>query len=515
MQVLRSVVLSLTVLAACASACRAETTDLSGIEESRAKYLAANQYNEFVGFLGDIKEKDKLKQLELNYYKAQARYLQLKYLEEKQSWDDYFTNGNNYRQQLEQNAQKVVEQAGIDNPLRIKARLLLWQFHHGQQDAFVQAAFDNLVIDVNAYIKVKNDPELIKSIADSLLAAEEKAGSRRIYKLYVDQLAAGKITDAQLKSAAAGFYKVANVELAEIIYNLYIEKSLKTLTPEKLIQELFEIASFFVYKPQGLYDMAYAEEIYAKIEGLGGKDVFNQATIYLRTFNLEKLRDYPGSGKLYLQLIQLYPDTKYFNEAVYKIAMINAYALADLNAAKKYFNLLASKTEFSPHRLASLYQLGLLAQWEGDLVKAKEYYELLLADAADKYSLITVQGKDRLREIRENKQISYNLKTFLDLALQNGNPLTEMDKTELKSSSYALEKDQMTKISSFVDMPQSGCNQVQLQYLWSGDLGGVSPAVTDANFQLKYSDLGTEAINLVIISPAGSIDRSFVMVDVY
>jgi len=51
--------------------------------------------------------------------------------------------------------------------------------------------------------------------------------------------------------------------------------------------------------------------------------------------------------------------------------------------------------------------------------------------------------------------------------------------------------------------------------LWSGDLGGANPAVTDASFEPVYPDRGTKAVNLVIISPAGSIDCSFTMVDVY
>jgi len=513
---LRSAILFLSVLISVPAVYCAQPTGCSALDESKSKYLAANQYNEFVGFLDNFKEKDQVNPLCLDYYKAQARYLQLKYLEEKQSWDDYFANGNTYREQLVQNAQKVIDQADIGNPLRPKARLLLWQFHSGQQDAFVQASLDDLIADLNAYAKVKSDPELIKNIADALLACAEKTKARQIYKLYVDQLVAGKITDAQLKSVAAGFYKEGNLELAQTVYDIYIEKISRNLAPEKFTQELFEIASLFVYKQTGLYDLAYAKEIYAKIEGLGRKNAFNQETIYLRAFNLEKLRDYKGAEKFYLQLIQLYPDSRHFDEAVYKIAMIEAYALADIKEARKYFEILTAKTVFSPQVISGFYQLGLLAQWEGNFVKAKEYYGLLLKNAADNRQASTVAlVKDRLKEIGENKQFDYNLKTFLDLSLKNANPLVEMGKAELKSSGYLLDRNQKTTISSLVDMPQSGCNQVQLQYLWSGDLGGASPAVTDGNFQCSYSDAGTKAINIVIISPAGAIDRFLTMIDVY
>jgi TolA-binding protein len=502
------------------------------IEAEQAKYLLENRYNEFIDFLNNFKDKDKDKpiQLCLDYYKANARYLQLKYLEEKQSWDDYFANGNTYRDQLVENSQKVIRQADSSNCLKAKSRLLLWQFHRDQQDAFAQAALEELVTEVQVYAKsTAADLDLIKKVADTLLTYGEKSKAREIYKLYVAGLVAQKMTQAQLKSVAAGFYKQGNLELSMSIYDIYIEEISKTLGLEKLIPELFEIASLFVYKPEGnglastsqshkvtgLYDMAYAEKIYAKIEVLGQNDVFNQDTIYLRAFNLEKFGAYQDAGKLYLELTRIYPDTKYFDEATYKVAMIDAYALADINEARKYFELLAAKTVFSPQVISAFYQLGLLAQWEGNLVKAKDYYDALLKNARDKYITAVAQGKDRLKEIQENGQLSYNLKTFLDLSLKKESALIEMNKAQLISSSYILEKNQSNTVSSAVNMPQSGCNQVELQYLWSGDLGGANPGVTESNFQGAYADHGTKEINIVIISPAGAVDRSFTMVDVY
>ena len=195
--------------------------------------------------------------------------------------------------------------------------------------------------------------------------------------------------------------------------------------------------------------------------------------------------------------------------------MINAYVLGDINEARKYFDLLAAKTAFSPQVISALYQLGLLSQWQGDLVKADSYYQLLLKNALDKYVVTVAQTRERIQEIQENKPLSYNLKTFLDLSLKNESALSEMNKAELKSSSYILEKNQLNTVSSLVNMPQSGCNQVELQYLWSGDLGGANPAVTESNFQCAYSDSGTKEINMVVISPAGITDCSFTMLDVY
>ena len=501
------------------------------LEDEQSKYLADNRYNEFVDFLNNFKDKSALACL--SYYKANTRYLQLKYLEDQQSWDDYFTNGNTYRNELVENAQKMISQTDSANCLKVKGRLLLWQFHRGQQDAFAEQALADLLADAHSYAQVAGELNLIKEVADKLLSSGEKSRAREIYKLYVKGLVEQKMTPAQLKSAAAGFYQQGNLELAMSIYDIYIEEVSKTLTLDKLIPELFEIASLFVYKATGLYDLAYAEKIYTKIEALGQKDAFNQDTIYLRAFNLEKFSAYQDARKFYLQLIQSYPDTKYFDEAAYKVAMINAYALADINEARKYFELLSAKavfsplkvgaattnvlllTGFSPQVISAFYQLGLLAQWEGNLVKAKDYYDLLLKNAQDRYPAVEAQAKERLKEIQENKALIYNLKTFLDLSLKNEFLLVEMGKAQLISSSYILEKNQNNTVSSVVNMPQSGCNQVELQYLWSGDLGGAHPEVSESNFQGAYSHSGTKEINIVIISPAGVVDRSFTMVDVY
>lgn len=487
----------------------------ASIENEKIKYFADNQYSEFVNFLDKHKITDKFNKSCIDYYKALARYTQLKYLEDKQSWDDYFANGNIYRDQLVESAQKVINQADSAGDLKIKSRLLLWQFHRDQQDVFAQQSLEDLLAQMNAYAPEAGNLDLIKEVADKLFAYEEKSKAREIYKLYVQVLVAQKMSQAQLKSVAAGFYKQSNLELAQSIYDIYIEEISKTLGPDKLIPELFEISSLFIYKPTGLYDMAYAEKIYEKIDSIGQPDVFNQDAIYLRAFNLEKMKADKDAQKFYLQLIKTYPQSKYSDEAIYKVAMIYAYALADINEARKYFNLLSAKTVVSPQVICSLYQLGLLSQWQADLAGARSYYEQLLKKAQDKYAATVAQAQERIREIQENKPLSYNLKTFLDLALKNESALMEMDMTELSSAHYILAKNQNNIISSLVNMPQSGCNQVELQYLWSGDLGGANPEVTENSFQLAYSDSGTKEINIVVVSPAGIIDRFFIMVDVY
>jgi hypothetical protein len=487
----------------------------SDIEEAKTKYLAANLYSEFIDFLNNFNaKKNKLSLACLDYYKAEARYLQLKNLEEKQSWDDYFANGNTYREQLVQSAQKAINQPDCPGGLKVKSRLLLWQFHNDQQDALTEQSLTDLLADAHSYATGSNQPDLLREVADKLLAYGEKSPAREIYKLYVNGLVSQEMTEEQIKSTADDFYKQGNLELAESIYDIYIEKISKSLQAGKIIPSLFEIANLFVCKPAGLYDMAYAEKIYAKIDELGQLAAFSQETIYLRAFNLEKMGAYQEALKFYSEVVKT-STSEHFEEATYKIAMINAYCLADVGQARKSFEILAALPVASPHVLSSFYQLGLLAQWQADTVKAGGYYELLLEKAQNKNAVIIAQASARLKEIQENQPLNYNLKMFLDLSLKNDSKLLEMNKAELKPAKYILEKNEKNTVSALVSMPQSGCNQVDLQYLWSGDLGGANPSVTESNFEGAYADAGTKDISIVIISPAGAIDRYFMMVDVY
>jgi len=487
----------------------------ASLEDEKTKYFKENQYSEFIDFLNNYKIDNKLNKSCINYYKALARYRQLSYLEEKQSWDDYFANGNNYRDQIVDGVKKAIAESNASDCLRSKSRLLIWQFHRGQQDAFYEQALIDLMIDVKAYALASKDVALVKNIADLLLSSGEKTKARELYKLYVDKLLEGKMTDLELKTIAAEFYKEENLELAETVYDIYIEKAQISFSPDKFIQELFEIASMFVFKPTGLYDLAYAEKIYQRIEELGQNNAFNQEQIYLRAFNLEKMKEYKKARELYLQLIQLYADSKHFDEATYKIAMIDAYVLADIVEARSYFEKLAAKLPVTPHVISSLYQLGLLSQWEGDFEKAKDYYSTLVKNSGDSQNSNLIFAQARLKEIEENRPLNYNLKTFLDLSLKGDSGSLEMGRSELASDHYILKKGQKIAVSSLINMPESGCNQVELQYLWSGNLGQAVPNVANPSFECSYSDAGTKEINMVTVSSTGIIDRSFIMVDVY
>ena len=485
------------------------------LEQLKELYFKEHTYNEFVDFLNSLmKQKETLEPI-ANYYLGLTRYVQLKYLEEAQNWDEYFSLGNTYREQITQSLQKTVDTLGASEAVSIYARLILWKFHRDQQDIFSESAFTDLLDSTFGYAQTATNPSPLKSVADELLAYKETAKSKELYKIYVDKIATSGIKDEELYNIASGFYKEARPELAQVLYDAYLERISKTAPKEKSIPILIDTAKLFVYRDEKTSDAFYAEKIFQKIEEIGGKEALSEELAYLRAFNLEKAKEYVSAKDKYISFAGRFSASRYTDEAVFKIGMIYTYIFSDIKNGRIYFEGLAKKETVNAHSISSLYQLGLLSQWEGDPVKAKEYYDKLLAQAGEGFLETTALTQNRLKEIQEAKPLEYNLKMFLDVSLAEGSLIFDMTKVDLKASGYRLERSQKETITAHTYMPASGCMQVEVQYLWSGHLGVTNPALEQSSFETTYTQPGTKEINLVVVSSQGVLDRALDLVDVY
>ena len=494
-------------------------------EELKELYFKEDKYTPLVEFLKSLSQQKKTLEPFVDYYIALARYNQLKYLERTQNWDEYFSQGNKYRDQITTGLQETIDSTNPKDALNIFSQLLLWQFHKDQEDAFAESSLSVLMNAISGYAKDAQDIKPIKEVADKLLAYGEKGKSKELYRLYVDKLIASAKEDRELEGIASGFYKEANLELSETVYDAYIERITKTYPKEKLIPILMDIARDFSYsategpavggKEEGQKDASYAEKIFKKIEETGTKDAFDEESTYLRTYNLERMKDYLKAGELYLDLIQRYPQTKYADVATFKVGIISTYILRDIKTGRDYFEKLAKKQILSPQVISALYQLGLLGQWENDLTKAKDYYNKLIEKAGSNFPETASLTQERLKEIAESKSIEYNLKTFLDVSLKEENPAFEAGRVDLNSSQDRIKKDESLDLKCTPYAIESGCLQVEIQYLWSGDLGTARPTLEESEFQTAYTQAGTKVINLVVVSPGGVLDRGIEIVEVY
>ncbi|MBU1999144.1 MAG: hypothetical protein KKE64_06580, partial [Candidatus Omnitrophica bacterium] len=193
------------------------------LEELKERYFHDNDYNQFVRYLNPLEQKKDYGFCPY-YYIALARYKQLKYLEEKQIWDEYFTQGNSYRADIDQNLVKIFNSLNAQDKLYIYSRVLFWQFHRDQQDAFSDTALLDLVKAALEYALKEGQPEILKMVADTLLSYSEKSAARQIYKSYVEKMVSLNKHPGEIKDAAFGFYQENNLELAELLYDHYINK---------------------------------------------------------------------------------------------------------------------------------------------------------------------------------------------------------------------------------------------------------------------------------------------------
>jgi len=482
--------------------------------ELKNLYFADNKYNELTEFLKSLSSKKKALEPFADYYIALSRYHQLNYLEEKQSWDEYFSHVNTYRDEITDFARATTDAVEPQEKLYIYAKLLLWQFHRDQLDAFHETALTDLMNSVLEYARASADPGPIKEAADKIFSYGEKGKAREIYKVYIDKLISSDIKDEDLAKTAAGFYQEANPELAEIIYDIYIPRVIIS-SKEKALPVLASIAKDFSYKDTGLKDEAYAESIFKRMEDLAGKEAFDEGLIHLRAFNLEKMKEYIKAKDYYEELTRRFPQGKYSGRAYYKAGIIYAYILRDIKTGRQYFKELTRQEALSDYGILSLYQLGLLSQWQEDYVKAGEYYNRIIGQAKDGEFPETRQlTLERLEEIEQHRPIEYNLKAFLAILSDEEYASFDGTKIDLISSAYLPKAGQAINIVSKTHNAENGCLQVELQYLWSGDLGQTRPSPQSASFNTTYTQPGTKVINLVVVSPAGIIGRYFDIVDV-
>jgi TolA-binding protein len=496
---------------------RADAADVScgSIASSAQAYLKDHKYAECIASLAALSSKNKEEAACADYYRSLTRYQQLKYLEESQNWDEYFSQGNTYRDEITGSAEKVIAATGTENPLRVRTQLLLWKFHKDQQDVFTDSSLGNLMTVTQQYAKAGSDAAPLKEAADALLAYGEKVKAKELYKAYVDKLISGETAPEKLTQIADGFWKEGNLDLAESVYDMYIEKSGKSNdAAQTLVPFLVGIAKKFSYSDDSANDPFYAEKIFQTIEERGGKEGFNEELMYLRGFNLEKMKEYQKAKDVYSDFVRLYPVAGSSDKVNYKLGMIHAYVLRDLPKAKEYFIELAQQEKTSAYAISSLYQLGLLSQWEGDTAKAGEYYNQLIEKAGNGFLQSKSQADARVKEMAEGKPIEFNLKTFLDTSLKPENPPFAPSKADIKISRYLPKVNQEVAVTASAYAGESGCTQVALSFLWSGDLGSAQAASEQGEFTTSFDSEGTKMISLTVGSSSGTVDRTLDFIDI-
>ncbi len=485
------------------------------LQQAKDIYFKEAKYNEFCVFLEDLEGKKKALILFSRYFRGLSRFQQLKYLEEKQLWDEYFNKGNDYREEIVSGLDEIFNSGTENDFLYLYARLLFWQFHQGQQDVFVEESLNNLISAAAEYAEDAVDLAPLKEAADKLYSSGQKGKAGELYKLYTKKAVKSAAKDEELSAMAGSFVEEGNLEFAEVVYDAYIDRIAKLDNKEKIILELIRVAREFAYKDGAVNDPFYSEKIFRKIESLSAKEPFDEQLSYLRAYNLEKAKEFEQAQALYVDLLSRFPSSAYQDKINFKLGVISVYVLRDIKTAREYFQKVAGKEIASPEVISSLYHLGLLAQWEEDLERAKANYLKLQEKAGAEFKEIPAMAEERLKEVNENKLLEYSARNFLDVSLRDEYRSFNMSKLELKPSAYNLKKGQEFTVTATAYPPESGCLQVILEYVWAGDLGGAQPTLEDATFTGVYSDPGIKVIGLVARTSGGVvIDRAVDLIEV-
>ena len=517
--------------------------NVPALEELAGLYFAGGRYNQFADFLGKL-AKDSLQDCSAaaGYYLALCRYHQLRHLEEAQDWQEYFDKGASYREELFRQTQDIALNCP-NSPFAIRAQIINWLEHKARNDGEREDSLNKVISLINGYVKQARleDIEVIKEAADALAREKETTFSRAAYNLYVNRMIAKEVSIDKLRHSAQEALTQGNLELSEAIYERYLQLIASFFSKDKFAAELIGLANKFAAgTPEGdgaasnsrshskSLDPQYAERIFSALEDYSGADYFSQELQYLRAYNLERMKEYSKCALEYEELVTRFPAGQravvgppiaqaagaYTDKAEFKLGLIYTYILGQKEKGLASWQKVIERNSSLNYVLESLYHQGLISQYEGKVDQAKAGYEKIVQLIGEKADFKGLEQRVSLRqkEMQELKEIEYNLKMFLDSSLKEGT--LNQSPLELLASPLKADIQEAVKFSSQQPVLQTGCLAPELTYLWSGDLGDVSPVPVEPEFISRYQSSGVKAVNLVVLTPAGVVGSCLEMVEV-
>ena len=309
------------------------------------------------------------------------------------------------------------------------------------------------------------------------------------------------VQEVTVTSIVKKFISENEIDLAHIAADAYLDKfSVKEQLTGKA--DLLDLAGIFLANK----DAVFAEKAFLALEKFYGVDAFNEDSLYTRAFNLEGIRDYESAYKYFKEIGT--------SKSFFHQALIKAYCLHEANTAKEIFAKLGAQEGSSPESITSLYHLGLINQWQGNLAQAKEAYLKVKEKIGSIYPYLEGQVLLRLAELEKNAPIEYKLKNFLDLALNEDSGVFGSSQVEIGLSTSKLKLKESLKVSTNIYTEPTGCMPIEKTFLWSGNLGVASPENQENKFDTSYEEPGIQIIYLVVASQSNNFERAVAFLEV-
>jgi len=487
------------------------------LEELLAVYAKDSRFNEFRDYLETLEKDKRFKDAALiYYYKTLTRFNQMRFLEENQMWEELFSKKNSYILDIDSNLEKAKKLSEKTDGLSLRLKFLEWSLAKYREQPTINI-LEELFNLAQEFSQAQGDHQAIKDIADALYEKEEINYGKKLYSIYVSGIAETDISQAELKKLADNFLKEDKVDLAASLYDIYLEKIISSPEGEHMaIREMVAIAEIFAHSgwQEGL-DPFYAEKVYAKIESLFGKEVYSDWQ-YKRAYNLERSKEYEACLSEYSKLLNNFPKFKQKDRVYFRLGVIHAYIFNKIDKAREYLSKVIKDYPDSPDYINSLYNLGLLSQWQQDTEKAMKYYVNILEATKDVKIKpeIADLANARINEIVEEKDMEYNLRMFLEATLEKreSKKYIHLDLFAKSAKGYLNQTVKFQTNSYFLN---TGCLQQDFTYLWSGQLGNNQNPFNELEFQTRYEDIGTKVVNVALVSPAGIVDGTIEITDIY
>lgn len=494
---------------------------LANLKSVVAWYVGDGKFDELVAYLDSLLKKGFERLPDVYFYRAYARNAQLDSWKKAKNWEGVYDKGPGMKTAMEKDlaqAEKLT-QARPDMALRIA--FLRWLIVPQDDPEAAAGLFDDLVSKAKSAPAQPDAMALIKEMADALGSYEDKNLSRRLYEIYASALKASGPKPEQLKKAGQDFVQQKNIYLAKTLFEGYLESFAGD--PEILAKETVLVADKFAHQGyEEALDPVYAESLYQKAFELAGQKAFASSSQYSRAFNLERMKDFEAALKEYEKVLSDYPDFSASAEVEFRASVLRAYAVKDIQGASSSFERI--KTAYPAGRLAlsSLYQLGLLSQWEAKNDAAKVYYEALAAAAQsqgadmEKDELV-LQARERLQEIEESKPMKYALRLFFEGifggakdAKAQGMSLS-VDLTGRPAEAPVNDDIVFTVTTS---NPVTGCMMPAYGYEWSGETGAVANIPNSATLTTSYDTQGIKVTHVAVVGNNGLEGVAFEMVQI-
>ncbi|MFH0940460.1 MAG: hypothetical protein V1840_01205 [Candidatus Omnitrophota bacterium] len=483
----------------------APVLDLAGLSQ---EYFTKGDYEGFYQYLKGLKQLSP----EAYYYLALTRQQEIDSWKKTKNWEGVYDKGPAYKKDISDNLKEAQGGVKDDTELLLNIKYLNWQ-NAREDDPDISVGLFNDLVNIARDVALTPKALLrVKAIADEVSKLEDKNLARRLYEVYVAKLSGSGLSKEDIKSQAQQFLNEGNAYLAKSLFDVYLNSLSKD--SELMARETVAVADKFANgdATEGL-DPVFAEEMYKKAYDMAGPAAFKSDSSYRRAFNLERMKKFDAAFAQYKELLSIYPDYNSRLEIFFRLGILAAYAIKDINTAEGYFLEIAKgyfaelKDGFPRDQWSapSFYQLGLLSQFKKDFEKAKEYYSAIAADKSE----LGLLAQERLKEIEEVREMKYGLKLFIE-GIFKALPLS----VDLTARPWQSAIGEPIKFVVATSNPQTGCMTPVYSYEWSGQTGSISNIPNTAELNTDYASAGIKVVHVALVGPQGAEGAGFEMAQI-